>query len=331
MLCVQHKDLEWYKDKTILVTGGAGSIGNAIVKRLLTLEPRVIRILDNNETALFYLKEELNSPSIRTLVGDIRDKERVAMACEDIDVLFHAAALKHVPLSEYNPFEAVKTNVIGTQNVLDAAREAGVGRFVLISTDKAVEPSNVMGATKMLSERLTISANNYVGKKPTRFACVRLGNVLDSRGSVVPLFRSQIENGKRITVTEPEMTRFMMSLDRAVDLILLSGKRAQGGEIFILKMPSIKLMDLAEIMLEEVGGITNPSDAITIIGKRPGEKMHERLMTSVEAENTHEDEFLFILNQDKGGRTGPEEYCSDLKPRLTKPQIVIMLKDAGVL
>ncbi len=329
---VQRSNLEWYKDKSILVTGGVGSIGSEIVRRLLSLEPKVIRVLDNNETALFYLKEEINSPRIRTLLGDIRDKERLTMACEGIDVIFHAAALKHVPLCEYNPFEAVKSNVIGTQNVLDAALDKDVSRFILISTDKAVEPGNVMGATKLLSERLTISANNYAGKKLTIFSCVRLGNVMNSRGSVIPLFKSQIEKGQKITVTDPEMTRFMMSLEKAVDLILLSGIMSKGGEIFILKMSSVKIMDLAEVMLEELmHGAENPLSTINIIGRRPGEKMHERLMTCDEAELASDDEHLFILNRQGGRGVRTESYCSELTERLSKEQLRKMLKDAGAL
>lgn len=331
MPCAKLSDLAWYRNKSILVTGGAGSIGSEIVQRLLLLDPKVIRVLDNSETGLFYLKEEMNNPRIRTLLGDVRDKERLSMACEGIDVVFHAAALKHVPLCEYNPFEAVKTNVMGTQNILDAALDKGVSRFILISTDKAVEPGNVMGATKMLSERLTISANNYAGGKPTKFSCVRLGNVMDSRGSVIPLFRSQIEKGQPITVTDPEMTRFMMSLEKAVDLILLSGQRSEGGEIFILKMSSVKIMDLAEVLLDAFGGIKDASKAVTIVGKRPGEKRHERLMTSDEAERAEEEEYLFILNRAIGKGVHPESYCSELTRRLSKPQIKRMLKEAGPL
>ena len=185
----------FYKDKVVLVTGGTGSIGSEIVKKVLEHSPKAVRVLDNNETSLFELEQELNSNKIRTLIGDIRDNERLMRALEGVDIVFHAGALKHVPLCEYNPFDAVKTNVIGTQNVLNAALDQNVDKVIVISTDKAVNPINVMGATKLLAERLTISANNYTGDKNTVFSCVRFGNVLDSRGSVVPLFKNQLKKG----------------------------------------------------------------------------------------------------------------------------------------
>jgi len=173
---------------------------------------------------------------LRFLVGDVRDKERLQHAVENIDFAFHAAALKHVPLCEYNPFEAVKTNVLGTQNVIEVAMEGEVEKLITISTDKAVNPVNVMGATKLLAERLTISANYYKGLRKTAFSCVRFGNVLDSRGSVIPSFREQIRKGGPVTLTEPNMTRFVMSIPRAVDLVLKAAEIARGGEIFIFKM-----------------------------------------------------------------------------------------------
>ncbi len=292
----------FYEDKIILVTGGTGSIGSEIVKKVLEFNPAVVRVLDNNETGLFELEQELNSDKIRTFIGDVRDKERLLRAFENVDIVFHAGALKHVPLCEYNPFDAVKTNVIGTQNVLDAALDKEVNKVIVISTDKAVNPINVMGATKFLSERLTISANHYIGNKNTVFSCVRFGNVLDSRGSVVPLFKNQIKKGGPITITSPDMTRFIMGIPQAVQLILKAGEISEGKEIFILKMPAINIVDLAEVMIEEFAPIYGykPEDIeIQIIGKRIGEKTYEELMTEDETINAVDQGKLYIINSQK--------------------------------
>ncbi len=325
---MQCDDKYDYRGKSILVTGGAGSIGREIVKKLIEKEPKVIRVMDNNETGLFFLNEEMNSPLIRPLLGDIRDKDRLNRACEDIDIVIHTAALKHVPLCEYNPFDAVLTNIMGTQNLLDASISQNVERFVLVSTDKAVEPNNVMGATKLLSERLTVSANNYKGKHRTKFSCVRLGNVLNSRGSVIPLFRTQLERGQPVTVTDPDMTRFIMSLDKAVQLILMSGSRAEGGDIFILKMSAIRIMDLAEVMVEDYGeSLRANQKSIVFLGKRPGEKMHEHLMTADEASHAIDGGDVFIIKSDPGSGVGPEHYSSNLIKPLDKGEIRRLLQE----
>ena len=289
---------DYYKNKSILVTGGAGSIGSALVRKLLILNVKIIRIFDNNETALFDLGNELQSEKIRLLVGDIKDKERLKRAFEGIDVVFHAAALKHVPLCEYNPFDAVKTNILGTQNVLNVALDEEVEKVITISTDKAVNPSNVMGATKLLAERLTLSANYYKGARKTVLSCVRFGNVLGSRGSVVPVFHQQIKTGVPLTVTDPEMTRFIMTIPKAVDLILEAGKIAKHGEIFILKMPVIRIKDLAKVMIETLGQKYNYPfgyDQVKIIQKRPGEKLHEELMGEFESDYVFENDDMFII------------------------------------
>jgi FlaA1/EpsC-like NDP-sugar epimerase len=288
----------FYDDKTILVTGGVGSIGSEIVRIILKYNPKVVRVLDSNETGLFDLEQELQSEKIRAFIGDIKDKERLRRAIEDVDIVFHAAALKHVPLCEYNPFEAVKTNTIGTQNLIDVAIDEEVEKFITISTDKAVNPVNVMGATKLLAERLTVSANFYKGKRKTAFSCVRFGNVLDTRGSVIPLFRKQIKNGGPITITDPDMTRFMMSIPKAVGLVLKTAEMAEGGEIFVLKMPVLRLGDLAEAMIQELApeyGYAHNEIGIKNIGKRAGEKLYEELMTEDEAENAYEDEEMFVV------------------------------------
>lgn len=288
-----------FQGKNILVTGGSGSIGSGIVKKVLQYEPEVVRVLSNDENCLFNLEQELQGYSnLRFLVGDVRDKERLQRAVENIDFVFHAAALKHVPLCEYNPFEAVKTNVLGTQNVIETAMEEEVEKLITISTDKAVNPVNVMGATKLLAERLTISANHYKGLRKTAFSCVRFGNVLDSRGSVIPSFREQIRKGGPVTVTDPDMTRFVMSISKAVDLVLKAADIAQEGEIFIFKMPALRIGDLAEAMVDELApqyGYNPESIKVEISGKRAGEKIYEELLSADEAINASETEDMFII------------------------------------
>lgn len=274
-----------FEGKTILVTGGAGSIGSEIVRQLSKFNPKAVRVMDINETGLFELEQELNDRvRVALFVGDVRDKDRLNRAMENVDIVFHAAALKHVHLCEYNPFEAIKTNVIGTQNVIDACLNNNVKKMIFISTDKAVNPTNVMGASKLLSERLTIAANTYKGPRETVFSCVRFGNVMASRGSVVPLFIEQIKKGGPVTVTDPNMTRFIMSISSAVTLILKAVTLSKGGEIFILKMPALKIGDLANVAISEFSQRMNQKGKISIkiVGKRPGEKMDEELFTSTE-------------------------------------------------
>jgi FlaA1/EpsC-like NDP-sugar epimerase len=314
----QIETKNYFQNKTILVTGAAGSIGSQIVARALGLSPRIVRLLDNNETGLFDLEKRLQSDRLRLLIGDVRDKERLRMAMEAADLVFHAAALKHVPLCEYNPFEAVKTNVLGTQNLIEAAMEEEVEKLITISTDKAVNPVNVMGATKLLAERLTISANYYKGLSKTAFSCVRFGNVLDSRGSVVPLFKEQIRRGGPVMITDPDMTRFVMSIPRAVDLVLRATEIAQGGEIFIFKMPALRIRDLAGAMIEELApqyGYDPKAIKLEISGKRAGEKIYEELLTEDEAMSASESADMFVITQtaERQGhkRMSAKEYRSD--------------------
>lgn len=291
--------MKMFKGKNILVTGGTGSIGSEIVRKVLQYDPKVIRIFSNDENELFNLEQELQSYSnVRFLLGDVKDKERLRMGIEGIDFIFHAAALKHVPLCEYNPFEAIKVNVLGTQNVIEVVREVEAEKLITISTDKAVNPVNVMGATKLLAERLIISANYYKGWRKTAFSCIRFGNVLDSRGSVVPLWRDQIKKGGPVTVTDPYMTRFIISLPAAVNLVLKAMEIAQGGEIFILKMPALRIGDLAEVVIEELApqyGYDSKNIKVEISSKREGEKHYEELMTEEEATVAFETDEMFIL------------------------------------
>ena len=288
-----------FKNKKILITGGTGSIGQEILREILKYEPTVVRIIDVDETKQFELQQEYEDyENIRFLLGDIRDKERLSRAIEDIDIVFHTAALKHVLACKYNPFEAVKTNVIGTQNLIDVAIDEEVGKVIFTSSDKAVNPTNVMGATKLLAERLITSANYYKGARKTIFSSVRFGNVLGSRGSVIPLFEKQIRKGGPVTITDKEMTRFIMSMRDAINLLFKATEIAQGGEIFVFKMDAIKITDLAEVMIGELAqkyGYTPDEIKIEIIGNKPGEKLYEELMTEDEARRALESEDMFIL------------------------------------
>lgn len=321
---------DYYKGKKVLVTGGSGSIGQKIVKELIQYDVDVVRVLDNNETALFDLEQDLKSSKIRTFVGDIRDLQRLKMAFKDIDIIFHAAAYKHVPLCEYNPMDAVKTNVMGTQNIIDAAIVCEVGKVILISTDKAVNPANVMGATKLLAERLMISSNAYSGFNGTKFSCVRFGNVLNSRGSVIPVFKKQIKEGGPLTITDESMTRFIMHIHEAAKLILTAGSISEGGEIFILKMPSVKVTDLAEAMLEYYApkyGYDIEDIDIKIIGKRVGEKLHEELMTPDEIIYAEETKDLFIIRKEYVENHPNFIYDSSEIGQLSKEEILKILDE----
>ncbi len=280
--------METFVGKKVLVTGGAGSIGQVIVSRLLLEECAQVRVLDLNETGLFELESSLASDRVRMFIGDIRDKDRLSRAMEGVDMVFHAAALKHVPLCEYNPFEAAKTNVLGTQNAIDCALERGVDRFIMISTDKAVNPTNVMGATKLLAERLTLAGNLYRGKSRCKFSVVRFGNVLNSRGSLLTTLQRQIENGESVTLTHPEMTRFIMSIDEAVGLVLSAGAMSEGGETFILKMDAVRILDLIRVISEALGEKYGKRVDIQTIGIRPGEKLFEELLTEEESDQVED-------------------------------------------
>ena len=330
---------ETFRDKRILVTGGTGSIGSELVRKLLEFDPKVIRIFSNDENALFNLELDLQQYSnLRFLVGDVRDKERLRRAAEDVEIVFHAAALKHVPSCEYNPFEAIKTNVIGTQNLLEVAIDKNVEKVVTISTDKAVSPVNVMGATKLLAERLTIAANYYKGFKRTVFSCVRFGNVLGSRGSVVQLFEKQIRSGGPVTLTDPEMIRFVMSMDRAIELVLKAAEMAKGEEIFIFKMPALHIRNLADVMIQKLApkyGYEPKDIKVEIIGKRKGEKFYEELMTEDEAMNAHETEDMLVIlprtpiipAQREGlKRIAFKTYTSKDTSKLTKKEIEDLLE-----
>lgn len=291
----------FFSDKTILVTGGTGSIGSEIVRQLLTMGPKTVRIFSRDEHKQYLLQQELGdrlANDLRYFLGDVRDERRLLRALEEVDYVFHCAAYKHVPFCEYNSFEAVKTNVIGTQNVIDAAIAQNVSRVLLVSTDKAASPSNVMGATKLLAEKMMTSAMHFAGGHSIRFASVRFGNVLASRGSVIPLFCKQIRDGGPLTITHPDMMRFFMSIPQAVHLTFDAMERMEGGELFILKMPVARLGDIVEVLIEELAphfGRDPASLEYRVTGMRPGEKMHELLMTQEEAQYAIEEDRMFIV------------------------------------
>lgn len=333
-----------FENKIILITGGCGSIGSEIVKQLLTFNPKQVRIFDNRETELFNMQHELiNHKNLRFLVGDIRDKDRIALAMENVDFVFHSAALKHVPSCEYNPFEAVKTNVNGTQNVVDAALANSVSKVINISTDKVTNTISTMGATKLLAERLVNSAHYYKGNKKTLFASVRFGNVLGSRGSVIELFKNQIKNKIPLTLTDNNMTRFIMSIPQAVNLVLKTAEQMQGGEIFILKMPVFRLKDLVDIMIERYAPKNNIS--IKKIGLRPGEKMYESLMTEEEAASALEIKDSFIVlseiiipnfkeiihNYKDAKKSSVKGYSSKKAECMTKDQLKKLLENEKLI
>lgn len=331
--------------KSVLVTGGTGSLGVALINQILRENPAVVRIYSRDEGKQFELQHHEWSKfnNIRYLIGDVRDYDRLNRAMEGIDVVFHLAAMKHVPSSEYNPFEAVKTNILGTQNVVEAALRNNVERVIYTSTDKAISPTNTMGATKLVAERLVSSADFYKGKSKTVFSAVRFGNVMGSRGSVIPLFKKQIETTGVLTVTDPNMTRFMMTLNQAANLTLAAGRVALGGEVFVLKMPVIRLGDLTEVLIEEYGPLIGkqPEDLSTkIIGLRAGEKAYEELMTVEESKSASEfpDMFAIAPLHVKGryeyedSRTATvKNYSSEDESPLAKEQVRFLLEQEGLL
>jgi UDP-N-acetylglucosamine 4,6-dehydratase len=262
-------------DKTILLTGGTGSFGQAFIERALQEDVKAVRVYSRDELKQHELRQRIDDKRVRFLLGDVRDLDRLTHATRGCDIIIHAAALKQVPICEYNPFEAVQTNIIGAQNVVSAAIASNVPKTIALSSDKAVNPVNLYGATKLAAEKIVTQANAYAADSPARFSSVRYGNVLASRGSVIPLFKYQAKEYGEITITDPDMTRFFMPQSQTVQFVLDSLERMQGGEIFVPKMPARKIVDLAE---EIAPGVPQK-----IIGIRPGEKVHETLITSDES------------------------------------------------
>ncbi|WP_129729030.1 polysaccharide biosynthesis protein [Ectobacillus funiculus] len=282
-----------FNNQTILVTGGTGSWGHELVRQLLKYDPKEIRIFSRNESVQFSMKQEFdNNPKLHFLIGDIKEKDTLIEACTGVDYVFHLAALKHVPVCEDQPIEALKTNVIGTQNVVDAAIQCKVRRVVYISTDKASSPSNFYGLTKTMGERLIIHANTL--DIDTRFVCVRGGNVLGTNGSVIHVFKKQIEEKGKVGITDINMTRFFLTIEDAIKLVFKATFESIGGEIFVMKMPTCKITDLASVLIEASG---KENVGMEILGVRPGEKIHELLFSEYESINTisYNDEYYVIL------------------------------------
>ncbi|MDQ0114395.1 polysaccharide biosynthesis protein [Paenibacillus harenae] len=280
-----------FTNKTILVTGGTGSWGQELTRKLLIEEPKEIRIFSRNEFTQVEMKRKFNSPVLNFLIGDIRDYEAVSDACQNVDYVFHLAALKHVPICEYQPLEALKTNVNGTQNIIRASIEHGVNKVIDVSTDKAVDPINFYGLTKAIGEKLIIKANDLNEK--TRFVCIRGGNVLGTNGSVVPLFKQQIIEGKPLTLTDKEMTRFFLTIPEAIELLIKAASAAIGGETFVMKMPACKITDLIEVLKSVFGQSSLP---VKEIGMREGEKLHEVLISRTESQTTYQyDKQYFVI------------------------------------
>ena len=328
--------------KKILITGGTGSLGQSLTKRLLATNVDTVRILSRNESKQVNMESEFNDKRLRFLIGDVRDFERLKTAFEDIDIVYHAAALKHVPVIEYNPFEAIKTNVQGSQNVIDASLSQDVERVICIGTDKAVSPLNTYGATKLLMEKLFVSANNFLNetRHRTKFLALRYGNVVGSSGSVIPKFIRMINEGRKITITDSEMTRFSITMDQALDFILDCTINGNASEIYIPKLKSYSILDVKDALFE-IFGKTDFEE----IGIRPGEKLHETLINSEEIRNSWDlvSKFMIsnpsknndeIIDTYEGKITKINdmvEYSSQLAVRHTKDELIEIISKSGLV
>ena len=288
--------------KVVLLTGGTGSFGRKFVETVLSIhDPKKLIIFSRDELKQFEMHEVFNTrrfPAVRYFLGDIRDRDRLYRALDGVDIVVHAAALKQVPAAEYNPFEFVKTNVVGTQNLIDAAIDSGVERVIGLSTDKAANPINLYGATKLCSDKLLTAANAYTGSCKTKFSVVRYGNVAGSRGSVIPFFQKKSKEGK-IPITDPRMTRFLITLDHGVRFVLEMLGKTQGGEIFVPKIPSAKITDIAEAVA--------PGCECEIIGIRPGEKIHEMMISGDDGRRTLEYEDHYVIRSAQQDGWAPEK------------------------
>lgn len=327
-----------FSGKKVLITGGTGSLGTALTTKLLTTDVSAIRIFSRDEWKQIQMQQALNDNRLRFFIGDVRDKERLSRALDDVDIVIHTAALKQVPIAEYNPFEAVKTNVYGAQNLIEGCLENEVEIALAIGTDKAVSALNTYGATKLLMEKLFVSANFIKGNRDIKFLCVRYGNVLGSRGSLVPVLVNQIKNGKKVTITDVDMTRFNITMNEALELIFRTIQNGGGGEIFIPKLKAYRVGDMKEAIME----LLDSRDGTEKIPIRPGEKLHELLINKYELRNTYEtnDDYVIFdkeLHQEFLGSTGVinrkradlhDEYSSDKVTLLTKKELKeILLKE----
>lgn len=322
--------LKYFKGKKILITGGTGSVGHQIMKELIRLKPEKIIIFSRDEEKQFRMQKEFaDSPLLEFVIGDIRDYSKIYEALKGIDVVYHAAALKHVPLCEFNPMEAVKTNILGADNIRRAAIERKVNTVVIISTDKAVKAVNIMGMTKAIQERILLNSNGMSSN--TKFVGVRYGNIIGSRSSVIPIFKQLIEAGKAIEVTNYNMTRFMMTLEQAIELIFKVTVEGKNGQIFVKKIPACRIETLAQAVGLLLTGKNNyPVDEV---GIRPGEKMHEILVSEEEMNRVKEGKDFFII--EPVGRSNkrkqkkievPREYASNSERLLSEKEMICLLK-----
>ncbi|MEI6580861.1 MAG: SDR family NAD(P)-dependent oxidoreductase [bacterium] len=328
-----------FKDKVILITGGTGSWGNELTNQLLEKKPKKIIIYSRSELGQVNMLRKINNPKVKFVIGDVRDREQLTKASIGVDYIFHLAALKHIPICEEQPEEAIKTNILGVQNVIAAAKENGVKKVIDVSTDKAVDPFNFYGMTKAVGERLIINANLHSSK--TRFVCIRGGNVLGTNGSIVPFFIEQIHNTKTVTITHKEMTRYYMTQKQAIHLLFKAAENSFGGETFVMKMPTCKVVDLAEVLIEEIGN-KNKKISLRETGIRPGEKMHECLIGKNEFSSAYQyDENHYIILPQVKIDGLKEKYknlkkitCGDFSSSdvlMNKQEIKKMLKDGNFI
>ena len=288
-----------WNNATIFITGVCGTVGKELLRQIIEKNPAKVIGIDNNESATYFLSQEYrNNNKVQLYVGDIRDKESMVRRTKGVDIILHVAALKHVYLCEESPLEAVRTNIMGTQSIIDAANYNNVKQVVYTSSDKAVNPTSVMGTAKLMAERLISAANMESGSNGTVFSTTRFGNILGSRGSVIPTFKKQIASGGPMTLTDQNMTRFIMSLEEAVELVIDSAELQQGGEVFVTKMPIIKITDLAEVMIRELASKYGhePDDVkLDVVGARAGEKLYEELVNTEETRRTIELEKFYVI------------------------------------
>jgi len=339
MSSIANKNM--FDDKKILITGGTGSLGQALTKRLLKTKVETIRIFSRNENKQVMMSNEIQDDRLRFFIGDVRDYTRLVHALEGVDIVFHAAALKHVPVVEYNPYEAVKTNVLGSQNVIEASAQNNVDIAVGVGTDKAVSPLNAYGATKLLMEKLFVTANNYLSKKThhTKFLALRYGNVFGSSGSVIPKFIEQIKSKQKITMTDPCMTRFSIMMDNALDFIIESTLKGSSSEILIPKLKSYSMTDVKDVLFDLLGDY-----GVKTISIRSGEKLHETLINSDEMRSTWETKTKFAIinpsltNKEIKSKTkGMKKvktlvaYSSDLTEKLSKKELKQMILKSGFI
>jgi len=332
-----------FKNKKILITGGTGSLGNALTQRLLEQGVDTIRIFSRNESKQLEMESKFNDDRLRFLIGDVRDYERLERAVEDIDIVFHAAALKHVPVIEYNPFEAIKTNILGSQNVINACLHENVDRAICVGTDKAVSPLNTYGATKLLMEKLFVTAKNYLKKErhQTKFIALRYGNVLGSSGSVIPKFIDQIKNKEKLTITDSSMTRFSISMNEALDFILKATEIGKGSEIFVPKLKAYSILDVKDALFELLGETEEQ-----VVGIRPGEKLDEVLINKDEMKYTWEYQNMYMVINPSVQQHMPslldefsekkkietmDVYSSDLVEKISKDNLKKIFTDSKLL